>query len=56
MVMSASSSSISLGRETTTGPGRPDRATWNARAMIRGTSPGSLISMTHLAMLPKKCV
>ena len=53
MAMSASSSSMSLGRDTTTGPGRPERATWNARAMMRGTSRGSLISMTHLAMLPR---
>ena len=54
--MSAVSSSISRGSDTTTGPGRPLRERWNARLSTAGTRRGSLTSITHLARLPKKWV
>ena len=43
---------MSSGRLTTTGPGRPLAAVWNARDTISGTRAGSSISVAHLVIEP----
>ena len=45
--------SMSSGRPTTTGPGRPLAAVWKARDTISGTRAGSSISVAHLVIEPK---
>ena len=45
--------SMSSGKAITTGPGRPEQATWKARETSSGSRAGSSISTTHLAMVPK---
>ena len=45
--------STSSGSATTTGPGRPCIAVWNARWMISGVRAGSSISVAHFAVEPK---
>ncbi len=44
--------SMSSGMATTTGPGRPLAAVWNARETISGTRAGSSISVVHLVIEP----
>ena len=44
--------SMSSGKLTTTGPGRPLAAVWNARDTISGTRAGSSISVAHLVIEP----
>jgi len=44
--------SMSSGNASTTGPGRPEMAVVQARAMISGMRAASSISVTHFAMLP----
>jgi hypothetical protein len=46
--------SMSSGRATTTGPGRPERAVVHARATISGIRSALSISTAHLATGPKK--
>jgi hypothetical protein len=46
--------SMSSGSEITTGPGRPEVATANARVTISGMRAASSISVAHLASGPKK--
>jgi len=43
---------MSSGSAITTGPGRPEVATWKARDTSSGTRAGSSICTTHLAMVP----
>ena len=45
----AVSTSMSSGKAITTGPGRPDIATWKARETTSGMRAGSSISVAHLA-------
>ena len=49
---SDSSLSMSSGRATTTGPGRPEAATVHARAITSDTRSADSISVTHLASPP----
>ncbi len=51
----AASVSMSSGSAMTTGPGRPEVATWKARLTISGMRAGSSISVAHLASPPKTC-
>jgi hypothetical protein len=43
---------MSSGSAMTTGPGRPEVATWKARETSSGSRAGSSICTTHLAMVP----
>ncbi len=49
---STRSRSTSSGSASTTGPGRPDSATWNARATYSGMRRASAISAAHFASPP----
>ncbi len=49
---SDSSTSMSSGSASTTGPGRPEVATWKARETSSGIRPGSSICSTHFAIGP----
>ncbi len=44
------------GSASTTGPGRPERANWNARAMYSGSRSVVSTSATHLARPPNICL
>lgn len=47
------STSMSLGSDTATGPGRPAQAVCQARLTISPTLSGSSISVVHLVIDPK---
>ena len=49
---SACSVSMSSGRASTTGPGRPEVAAWKAWLTYSGTRLGSSICATHFATCP----